>query len=347
MESAAITKASRQTGAQGPALPQSLRRLAPGILSALGLAFIAHGLGKAFPIIGGSIFGILLGVAVRNIVGLDASLSPGVTFTGKKILQASIVLLGAILSLSQAWRTGTESLGVMLISLATGLLVSLAVGKYSRVPWRLASLIGAGTSICGASAIAAVAPVVAAEEDEVAYSISTVFLFNIAAVFLFPLLGHLLGLQDKAFGLWAGTAINDTSSVVASGFAWSTAAGEYATIVKLARSTMIVPVAMAFAGWAAFKGSRAESSVKWQKIVPWFIFGFLGMALLNTIGLLGGTGPWLGSIAKFGITLALVGVGLGADFGKIRATGLRPLVLGLITWGGVALTSILQILFAK
>lgn len=323
------------------------RHLVPGLLATLGLAFLAHQLGSLAPLIGGPIFGIVLGMGTRALCGLDPALAPGVRYAAKKVLQASIVVLGGSMSLLQVWQTGRQSLGVMLLSLAAGLIIAFGVGRLMGVPWRLASLIGAGTSICGASAIAAVSPVVRAEEDETAYSISTVFLFNILAVLIFPVLGHLLDLTDQQFGLWTGTAINDTSSVVAVAFARSPQVGSYAAVVKLARSTMILPVALGFAtlvGYRERNTARSTGPFPWQQVVPWFIFGFLGMALLNTAGLFGEGGSFFKSIATFGITMALVGVGLGSDFGRMRRTGLRPLILGMLTWLGVALVSIVLIL---
>lgn len=322
------------------------KNLIPGILVTLGLAFLAQWLGGLAPIIGGPIIAIVLGIAVRNLAGMDASIAPGVAFTSKKILQASIILLGGSLSLTQIWQTGVDSMAIMLVSLAVGVLTGLGLGKVFGVPWRLSSLIAAGTSICGASAIAAVAPGVKADDDEVAYSISTVFLFNVAAVFVFPLIGHFIGLSDTAFGLWAGTAINDTSSVVAAGYSWSHDAGVYATIVKLARTSMIIPMAFLFAAWGAQRSRKAESqSFSLSKIIPWFIVWFMVAALLNSVGLLGNILPqYLNSLGKFGIIMALAAVGLGADFRKMAKTGFRPVLLGLATWVVLAAVSLTQIL---
>lgn len=327
-----------------PPVLTTAQKVLPGIFVTLGLAFLARWLGALAPIVGGPIFAIVLGMVARAVMGLDPILSQGTTFASKKVLQASIVLLGGSLSLGQVWKTGVDSLGVMLVSLGVGLVTAILMGKVLRVPWRLGSLIGVGTSICGASAIAAVAPVIQADEDEVAYGISTVFLFNLIAVFVFPLLGRVTGLDDWAFGLWAGTAINDTSSVVAAGYSWSQQAGTYATIVKLARTSMIVPVALGFALWSTRNSLKTIAEVKIGKIIPWFIVWFLVASVLNSFGLLGNALPdALSSMGKFGITMALAAVGLGVDFRKMRATGFKPVVLGLITWATVAVISLAQI----
>lgn len=326
-------------------LPEPARKLVPGLIVALGLGFVANHLGTWAPVVGAPIFGILLGIGLRLLAGVDRNLMPGVGFASKTVLQLSIVILGGSLSLAQVWQIGKGSLDVMAVSLVAGLVTALALGRAMGVPWRMATLLGAGTSICGASAIAAVAPAVGAEEDEVAYSISAVFCFNIVAVFLFPFMGRALGLPDIAFGLWAGTAINDTSSVVAAGYSWSQAAGNYATVTKLARTFMIIPVSLGFATWTAYRRTaESRGRIKFRKTFPWFILGFLGMALLNSAGLIGGMEGAFGALGKFIITVALCAVGMGAEFAKMKAVGLRPLLLGFLTWVGVALVSIVQIL---
>ena len=203
-----------------------------------------------------------------------------------------------------------------------------------------------GTAICGGSAIAAVSPVIGAKDDEIAYAMATIFLFNVIAVLIFPPLGHLLKFSDTAFGLWAGTAVNDTSSVVAAGYAFSNQAGAYATIVKLTRTTMIIPVSLIFAGaiaWQRKKLSQRGSAAKYSftAIFPWFILGFLLASLLNTLGLLkGNTAVYLSYTGKFLIVMALAAVGLSADLKQMVGPGLKPLLLGLIVWFVVSLVSI-------
>ncbi|MCR4435870.1 MAG: YeiH family protein [Clostridiales bacterium] len=322
------------------------RRNIPGIALSFALALAAYWLGGKFPLVGGPVFGIVLGIIINNTLGKPERTSEGVKFTSKKILQWAIVLLGTGLSLKQVWETGLDSLSVMLFTLCCAFISAYGVGRLMKIPFRLTSLIGVGTAICGGSAIAAVSPIIEAEEMEVAYSISTIFFFNIIAVLIFPPLGHILGFTDKAFGLWAGTAVNDTSSVVAAGYAFSNQAGAYATIVKLTRTTMIIPISLIFAAATALKKKRASKSggavnYSFKSIFPWFILGFLAASLLNTLGLFQGpTVTFLSSAGKFFIVMALVAVGLSADFKKMLKTGLRPLFLGLIVWFTVALVSI-------
>jgi uncharacterized integral membrane protein (TIGR00698 family) len=323
-----------------------LRRNIPGILMSFFIAVFASWLGSKYTIIGGSVFGIILGMLINNTIGKPAWSENGIKFTAKKILQGAIIVLGTGLSLTQVWKTGVESLSVMLVTLSFAFLSAYAFGKLMKIPFNLTSLIGVGTAICGGSAIAAISPILEAEETEVAYSISTIFFFNIIAVLLFPPLGHLLGFSDRAFGLWAGTAVNDTSSVVAAGYAFSDLAGSYATIVKLTRTTMIIPISIIFAVVMAAKKKNASqngSTINYSfiRIFPWFIVGFLITSLLNTVGIFNNEMiAYLSSAGKFLIVMALTAVGLSADFGKMLKSGLKPLFLGLIVWFTVSVVSI-------
>ena len=324
-----------------------LRKNGPGVLFAFVLALIATGLGKKFPIIGGPVFGIVLGIIINNTFGKPEGTLKGIGFTSKKILQWAIIVLGAGLSLTQVLKTGLDSLSVTIFTLSAAFIAAYGFGRLMGIPSKLKALIGVGTAICGGSAIAAISPIIEADEMEVAYSISTIFLFNIIAVLIFPPLGHLLGFSDKAFGLWAGTAINDTSSVVAAGYAFSSAAGTYATIVKLTRTTMIIPISIIFSIVTAVqkkKEANKNQSVNFsfKKVFPWFILWFLVASLLNTMGLFGGNSiNYINSLGKFMIVMALSAVGLSADFKKMLKTGLKPLFLGLIVWFTVAIVSII------
>lgn len=323
-----------------------IRKTIPGILLSFILALVSAWLGNKYPIIGGPVFGIVLGIIINNTIGKPEWSANGIKFTSKRILQWAIIVLGTSLSLAQVWKTGLESLYVMLLTLSFAFISAYSFGKLMNIPFKLTSLIGVGTAICGGSAIAAVSPIIEAEEMEVAYSISTIFFFNIIAVLIFPPLGHLLGFSDTAFGLLAGTAVNDTSSVVAAGYAFSNYAGDYATIVKLTRTTMIIPISLIFAVIMALKKKKTSKdgstiNYSFKSIFPWFIIGFLIASLLNTLGLFkGDTVSYLSSTGKFLIVMALTAVGLSADFKKMLKTGLKPLFLGLIVWFTVTVVSI-------
>ncbi|MDK2933836.1 MAG: hypothetical protein PWP27_1646 [Clostridiales bacterium] len=318
----------------------------PGLILVLVVASVATWLGNLFPIVGGAVFGIIIGMLINNIMGKPDNTLDGIKFASKKILQWAIIVLGAGLSLSQVWKTGLNSLSVMVFTLSAAFVSAYGLGRLMGIPIKLTSLIGMGTAICGGSAIAAISPIIEADEMEVAYSISTIFLFNVIAVLIFPPLGHLLGFSDQAFGLFAGTAINDTSSVVAAGYSYSNVAGDYATIVKLTRTTMIIPISLIFAIVVAMK-KKAEAqknstvNYSFKKIFPWFILWFLVASLLNTLGLF--TNDLIHSfklIGKFMIVVALSAIGLSADFRKMLKTGIKPLFLGFLVWFVVTAVSI-------
>lgn len=325
-----------------------LSKNGPGVILALIVALIAFWLGRLFPIIGGPVFGIIIGIIINNTVGKPARTLRGISFTSKKILQWAIIVLGAGLNLNHVLETGIASLSVTIFTLSAAFIAAYGFGKLLGIPSNLKSLIGAGTAICGGSAIAAISPIIDADDTEVAYSISTIFLFSIIAVLIFPPLGHILGLSEKGFGLWAGTAINDTSSVVAAGYAFSNAAGAYATIVKLTRTTMIIPISLIYSFVMAVKkkkeigeGENQNVSYSLKKVFPWFILWFLIASLLNTVGLFTGESiKYFNTLAKFLIIMALSAVGLSTDFKKMLKTGYKPMLLGLIVWITVSVVSI-------
>ena len=318
-----------------------------GVGLALVIAIPSWFLGKAVPVVGGPVFAILIGIAVASVKRPPA-FDRGIAFCAKKVLQYSIVFLGFALNLGVVLRVGSQSLLVMVFTLAAAFVTAALVGRALKVKRNAKILIGVGTAICGGSAIAAAAPVIDADGQEVAYSISTIFLFNILAVFLFPSLGHLLGMNDAGFGMWAGTAINDTSSVVAAGFSFSNAAGQFATIVKLTRTLMIIPVTLGLAFWMA-RASRREaaaegvrSSYSLKRIFPWFVLGFLAASLVCTSGLISaGAGARLSDVGKFGIVTAMAAIGLNTKLRQLIANGLRPIILGLACWFAVAAVSLL------
>ncbi|MBA5850169.1 YeiH family putative sulfate export transporter [Clostridium sp. cel8] len=311
------------------------------------IALVSVFLGNLFPIIGGAVFAILIGIIINNIFGRPLSAVPGIRFTSKKILQWAIVALGCGLNLSEIFKTGSDSLYILVFTLSAAFLTAHIFGKLLKIDSNLKSLIGVGTAICGGSAIASISPIIEASDTEVAYSISTIFLFNVIAIFIFPILGHLLNFSDKAFGLLAGTAINDTSSVVAAGYAFSNAAGSYATIVKLTRTTMIIPVSIVFTIIMSLKKKRTaiknNNSVNYnfKSIFPWFILWFIGFSVLNTLGVFNKSIiNFTNILAKFLIVMALSAVGLSSNFKEMTKSGVKPIFLGLIVWFTVTVVSI-------
>ncbi|MDX6264164.1 MAG: hypothetical protein QOH84_5852 [Kribbellaceae bacterium] len=352
-------------GPESVSRPHFIERV-PGLLVVLALAGVAVPLGRLVPVIGGPVFGIVLGVLAGVLApALRGSWSqPGYEFASKTLLQLSIVVLGTGLSLQQVVKVGGESLPVMLGTLTVALGGAWLFGRLLGVRGDTQTLIGVGTAICGASAIAAATAAIGAKRSSVAYALATIFTFNVIAVLAFPPIGHLLGLDAQAFGLWAGTAINDTSSVVAAGYTYSQAAGDQALVVKLTRSLMLIPVVIglvilksrreAAAGVAGVAGAAGAAGVAgaekrklpWRRMVPLFLIGFVLAATLRSLGLV--PEGWQGSLSLVGtflITSALVAIGLSMRPSELRKAGWRPLALGALLWVSVALSSLgLQLL---
>ena len=313
----------------------------PGIaLSAL-IAIPAWLIGKAFPIVGSPVLGILFGMLLA-FWKRPAFFNDGVSYTSKKLLQYSIILLGFEMNLFQVFKVGSQTLILMLFTLTAAFITAFVAGKALHLNGNTKTLIGVGSAICGGSAIAATAPVIHADEEEVAHSISTIFLFNVIAAFLFPFLGHALGMSDQSFGLWAGTAVNDTSSVVAAGYSFSNAAGNLAVIVKLTRTLMIVPVTLVLAVYTS-KRETGNKSGKYNivKIFPWFVLGFVAASVINTfISLPSGLTGFLSQAGKFVIVMAMASIGLNTNLVKLVKSGGKPILLGFICWFVLAVTSL-------
>src|SRR5215207_4225972 len=309
----------------------------PGLLVVLGLAAAAVPLGRLVPVVGGPVFGIVLGVLAGLLLRpLRADrCRPGYAFASKGLLQLSIVVLGTGLSLQQVVRVGGSSLPVMLGTLTVALGGASLFGRLLGVRGDTQTLIGVGTAICGASAIAAATAAIGAKRSSVAYALATIFTFNVAAVLLFPPLGHLLGLSAESFGLWAGTAINDTSSVVAAGYVYSQEAGDQALVVKLTRSLMLVPIVLGLvilksrreARITAATSAGVRQGLPWRRMVPLFLIGFIAAAGLRSAGLVpDGWQDNLSLLGTFLITSALVAIGLSLRPAELRAAGFRPVL---------------------
>nr|CEL13192.1 Putative membrane protein YeiH [Kibdelosporangium sp. MJ126-NF4]CTQ98882.1 Putative membrane protein YeiH [Kibdelosporangium sp. MJ126-NF4] len=322
----------------------------------MAIAGVATVLGHLAPIVGGPVFGILIGaVAAAVVPGLRARRwAPGYAVASRPVLQLSIVVLGTGLSLQEVLRVGGQSLPVMLGTLAIALGGAWLLGRWLGVRGDTQTLIAVGTGICGASAIAATTAVIKPKQTDVAYAIGTIFTFNIAAVLLFPPLGHLLGMDPHAFGLWAGTAINDTSSVVAASYAYGGDAGPHGIVVKLTRTLTLIPIVIVLAILVARRdATRAAAergelvagfrlrAMPWRKVVPLFLLGFIAAAALGSLGVIPSAWhPALSALGAFLITTALAGIGLALRLGDLRHAGYRPLLLGGLLWISVAAGSL-------
>lgn len=323
-----------------------VKRKIGGILLAGVIAIPAWLIGKAFPIIGSPVLGILFGM-ILAFWNRPTHFNEGIQFTSKKILQYAIILLGFEMNLFNIFSVGKQTLLLMVFTLSAAFLTSYFAGKLLKLDGNTKTLIGVGSAICGGSAIAATAPVINAKDEEIARSISTIFLFNVIAAFLFPALGHLFGMSDHTFGLWAGTAVNDTSSVVAAGYAFSDTAGNLSVIVKLTRTLAIVPITLILAVITSKKNAGENANYSIAKIFPWFVLGFLGASVLNTfLPIPSDATHFLSQAGKFMIVMAMAAIGLNTNIIKLVKNGARPIFLGFLCWLSVSVVSLaVQYLF--
>lgn len=328
-----------------------LKRILPGLFMSVGVALIANAIEGMLPIhlIGGAVIAMFLGMLINHFARPAASIKPGLTFTSKKVLKFAIILLGLSLNIKTILTVGRMSLTVMIFTLLTCFGGGYFIGRALGLNWKLSNLISAGTGICGGSAIAAIAPTIDADDADIAYAMSATFLFDMAMIVLFPIMGRALGMTDQAFGIWAGTAVNDTSSVVATGYAFSEGAGDFATMVKLTRTLAIIPTVVVFAlinlrlkQREAAAAGDGKLNVNVGKLFPWFILGFLGMALIASIlPIPAEVVSTTKRLSKFLMVCALAAIGLNTSFASLKKSGVRPMLHGFIISALVVIVALL------
>jgi uncharacterized integral membrane protein (TIGR00698 family) len=319
-----------------------LPRLLIGLIPPFAIGAVAWGVGRVLPVLGAPVVAILIGLVVGQVFGQRQAWAAGVKFASKKVLQTAIVLLGAGMSLAQVARIGGAGLPVMIGTLVLCVAGGIVVGRAMQVEREARILVTYGTAICGASAIATMSAVIGASSAAVAVSITVVVVYNVLAAVLFPILGHLMGLSQQSFGLWAGTAVNDTSSVVAAATAYGAVAASYAVVVKLTRTLAIIPLAL-FQTWLQNRETPAglRKATAWRRLIPPFLVWFLVAAGVRSTGVIpaGWTEP-IKVLAHFGITVAMAAVGMSSSLTAIRKAGWRPVALGGILWIVVATSSL-------
>lgn len=334
---------------------KTISKNAAGILVCLCIAVPSYLLGKLFPIIGGAVISILAGMVIALFLKNRTKLDAGIQFTSKKILQWAVILLGFGMDFGVILQTGKQSLPIICSTIATSLILAFVLCRVMHIPSKIATLIGVGSSICGGSAIAATAPVIDADDDEVAQAISVIFFFNVLAALIFPVLGSRLGFcttSGEAFGIFAGTAVNDTSSVTATASTWDsmwnlgTATLDTAVTVKLTRTLAIIPITLVLALHRSKKEGAEGKKVSLKKIFPMFILYFIGASVITTAALSLGVDAAvfapIKALSKFLIVLAMAAIGLNTNIVKLVKTGGKPLTLGFCCWVGIACVSLLM-----
>lgn len=331
---------------------------AKGLFLCLIIAVPSWFLGKQFPIIGGAVIAIIVGMIVTLFLKDKSSLESGIKFTSKKVLQWAVVLLGFGMNLTVILETGKQSLPIIVSTIATSLIIAYVLHKALHIPSRISTLVGVGSSICGGSAIAATAPVIDADDEEVAQAISVIFFFNVLAALLFPTFGKLIGFATntgEAFGIFAGTAVNDTSSVTAAASTWDSMWGlgsatlDTAVTVKLTRTLAIIPITLVLAFLRTQKEKKsgeAGKKVSLKQIFPFFILYFVAASIITTIALSLGVSAGVFSpikeLSKFFIVLAMAAIGLNTDIVKLIKTGGKPIIMGFCCWMGITGVSLLM-----
>lgn len=335
-----------------------IRRNSTGILVCFGIAVPAWLLGKAFPIIGGPVLSILFGMLIALFWSDKGKAAAGIKWTSKIILQTAVVLLGFGLNLGVIFETGKQSLPIIVCTIGISLLLAWALHKALRVPSDTAILVGVGSSICGGSAIAATAPVIGADDNEVAQSISVIFFFNVLAAIFFPMLGSAIGFDTSAgdaFGIFAGTAINDTSSVTAAASTWDSMWNlgsetlHKAVTVKLTRTLAIIPITLVLAVARAKKSAKDSGKAEGfnlKRAFPMFILYFVIASVITTVCIQAGMdadifAP-LKDLSKFFIIMAMAAIGLNSNVVQLVKSGGRPLLLGGCCWIGITAVSLVM-----
>lgn len=322
-----------------------------GLLLCLIISVPAYYLGLLLPVVGGPVFAILIGMILALLIHKRDNLQPGINFTSKKILQWAVILLGFGMDLAEVLMTGSRSLPIILSTIATALILAWIMHHVLKMQRKISILVGVGSSICGGSAIAATAPVIDADDSEIAQSISVIFLYNVIAALIFPSLGQMLGLSNDGFALFAGTAVNDTSSVTAAATAWDGIHGSdtlaQATIVKMTRTLAIIPITLVLAFVRTSQEKKKDSSagvkVSLKQIFPWFVLWFVVASVITTIFHLPSevTDP-LKTLSKFLIVMAMAAIGFNTNIVKLFKTGGKPILMGLVCWIGIAVVSLLM-----
>lgn len=354
---------------------EEIKEKSSGVILCAGIAVVAWIIGGMFPIIGGAVTAIIIGMILSPAIRERECFTKGIAYTSKKILQYAVILLGFGLNLSTILATGRQSLPIIIVTIAVSLIIAFLMFKIFKMPSNTATLVGVGSSICGGSAIAATAPVIGADDEEIAQAISVVFFFNVLAALIFPQMGVLLGFSEmngEAFGIFAGTAVNDTSSVTATASSWDTMFGlgnetlDKAVTVKLTRTLAIIPITLVLAFYklrmakketekTLTVASRTNSEitanttgqVSMKKIFPFFILYFIGASVITTLLTtqfdvsMSVFAPFK-TLSKFFIVMAMAAIGLNTNIVKLVKTGGKPLLLGFVCWVGIIISSLLM-----
>lgn len=334
---------------------KNVKSFFPGILLCLAIAVPSWFLGRFYPIIGGPVFAILIGMVIVLFLKDKTLFQSGITYTSKKVLQYAVILLGFGMNLSVVLQTGKQVLPVILATISASLMIAYVFHRVMHIPSKISTLIGVGSSICGGSAIAATAPVIHADDEEIVQSISVIFFFNVIAALVFPALGAMLGFSTTTgdvFGVFAGMAVNDTSSVTAAASTWDSmynlgsATLNKAVTVKLTRTLAIIPITLGLAFLQARTAKGSGTQVELKKVFPFFVLWFVVASIITTIvtrwGVPASLFTPLKDLSRFLIIMAMGAIGLNTNIVKLIKSGGKPLVMGFCCWVGITGVTLLM-----
>ena len=335
-----------------------IKKNGSGILVCLAIAIPSWLLGKMFPVIGGAVIAIIAGMIVTMFWDNKGKAEPGIKWTSRVILQTAVVLLGFGMNLGVIFQTGKQSLPIIICTITTSLIIAWILQKALKVPANTSILVGVGSSICGGSAIAAAAPVIGADDDEIAQSIAVIFFFNVLAAIFFPILGKAIGfdtVNGEPFGIFAGTAINDTSSVTAAASTWDSMWNlgsetlNKAVTVKLTRTLAIIPITLGLSLIQAKKSTKeGKQTTKFslKRAFPMFILYFVIAAIITTVcvhmGVDAGVFQPIKELSKFMIIMAMAAIGLNSNVIQLIKTGGKPIIVGASCWCGITAVSLIM-----
>ncbi|MEO1428530.1 MAG: YeiH family protein [Cyanobacteria bacterium J06633_8] len=317
--------------------------IVPGLLLTAGVAILAEYLKKipSFSLFSSLIIAIILGIILKNTVGVSQVFKPGITFSLKRILRLSIILLGLRLSLPQILAVGPAGLIIVFVTLTSTFIFTCWFGRQIGVNQQLTKLIAAGTSICGASAIVATNGVVESKDEDVAYAVAIVTIFGTLSMLLYPFLSTFLQVNSQEFGIWCGVSIHETAQVIAAAFQGGEVSGEFGTIAKLSRVIFLAPVVLTL-GFVSSGSSKSSKETKSKKLpIPWFVFGFIALMLLNSGNVFPeGLKKSVTEINHFLLTISMAGMGLKTSIIEIKQSGIKPLYLGAVSWVFISVLSL-------
>jgi len=323
-----------------------LGAVAVGIIAAAAIAVVARASAPFLRPVPDVVIALVIGITIRNLTQTRVA-DRGAKVVTHYVLRASIVLIGASFTLGTVAGQGSTVLALVIGLVVIAFALGLVLARVARLPQTIAILVGAGTAICGASAILVTSPIVRAKSTETAYAIATIFTFNVLALLSYPVIGHWLGMRQESFGVWAGTAVNDTSIVIATGFAYGHAAGGVATVVKLTRTVLLLPLAALLAAWFSWRENTTMSpGAVLRRAIPWFILGFIALAALRSAGVIPAPVVSLAAtVASFGVVMVLAAVGLNVDLRSLTKLGAKPLLVGLVLGLAMSAVSLGVVLF--